>query len=255
MFFRNFLFLLSSAFLLAVSSSAGSAETLVGSNVDSRVLIGFGANADAVQEMMPDGWTSMPFPSGPFTGANVLVVLEDRQIALDAEGVPADPASSRGTALLGLAMGDNGEGVRLYVLRLFTTNPNYDPFENAAMAEISRETATEGPANGGRSRSEIWQVVPTDGGQIDVALDFTTGRRNWVTSEANPFSAVNPEVSRIFRYSQLVDLVASVSVGKPLVGTFSFSSTVPELADLFNGEEEMIAIMDLPVYVREVFIP
>ena len=252
---RNLMLSAVCAFGLTLSPHAGAAETLIGSNVDSRVLIGFDANAEAVQGMMPEGWTSIAFPSGPLAGANLLLVLEDRRIALDAEGALADPAISRGTALLGLAAGNEGEGARLFILRVFTTNPNYALFEGAVMADILHATSTEGPANGGRARSETWQVAPANGGQMDVALNFTTGRPSWVTTEARPYSAADPEVSRIFRYSQLVDLVASSAVGKPLSGSFTFSSTIADLEGVFDGEEEMIAIMDLPVYVREVFLP
>ena len=47
----------------------------------------------------------------------------------------------------------------------------------------------------------------------------------------------------------------SMPIGKPMTGEFSLTSSVPELAGMFNGEEEVIAILDIPVRVREIYLP
>ncbi len=231
------------------------AETLVGSNMDSRVQIGFNANTGGLQAMMPAGWTSIPFPGGALKGANMLIVLEDRALGRDAEGKPTSPPNSRGLAVLGLGKQDGGDAVRLFVLKVFTTNSNYETFPGAQRAEISRRTSTDGAANEGRQREEQWNVALESGGELSLSLNFLSGKRSWITSKAQVYSSTDVNHSRVFHYDQLVDVVMSVPIGKPNSGDFFFSSTIPELADVIDGSEEVLAIIDVPVYVREVFLP
>ena len=104
---------------LAYVAVPARSESLVGSNIDSRVLVGLNVNSDGVQSLMPDGWVSFPFPSGPLKGSNMLLVLIDGVLEMDPEGKPLDPASRRGAVLVGL--GKKDDSVRLYVLRMLTT--------------------------------------------------------------------------------------------------------------------------------------
>lgn len=243
--------------ICACLTSAGlaTAETPAGSNVDSRVVVGLRAPADGVQGFLPDGWTSVAFPAGPFQGANLLLVFIDSLVQRDAEGKPLSPASRRALALVSLGKEADGADVRLFVLRIYTTTPEADPYGVNAAADISRRTAVEGPANGGRQRIDAWQVGPAAGGTLGFELSYTTGGRNWSPGEAFPHSARNPDFSRIYRFQQLADLVVSVPMGKPASGAFSLSSSVDELAAILDGSEEILAVIDVPVYVREISLP
>jgi hypothetical protein len=92
------------ALFLAISAKVPAlAETHLGSNVDSRVVIAFKVDEEAAQEWLPADWTPTPFPGGPFAGANLLAVLVNSHLVLDSEGKPATPASYRGVALASLA--------------------------------------------------------------------------------------------------------------------------------------------------------
>jgi hypothetical protein len=237
------------------TQAAARAETPVGSNVDSRVLVGFKANADAVGQMLPEGWSPLPFPAGPLKGANLLVVFIDRAIDLDPEGKPKNPATSRAMALVGLGKQTGGDAVHLYVMRMYSTASNYDPYGNASVADITRQTSSGGPANDGRERNDTWHVAPEAGGAIDLSLGYTSGKAVWSSDEARPYSNVRPAFSRIYRYDQLVHLVMSAAVGKPLKGEYAFTSTIAELAGVFDGSQETIAIIDVPVYVRKISLP
>ena len=44
-------------------------------------------------------------------------------------------------------------------------------------------------------------------------------------------------------------------LGKPMAGTFEITNAVEGLSDLLDGTESAVAIMDIPVYVRQVYIP
>lgn len=249
------LFLTVIAFWTFQCAAEAEAETPVGSNVDSRVLVGVSASADTVQTFLPEGWSSVPFPSGPLGGANLLLVFIDSLVQYDAEGKPLAPASRRAVALVSLGKQTTGDEVRLFVLRIYTTTPEVDPYKVNLAAEISRKSSVEGPANGGRARSDTWEVEVSSGGTLSFQLDYKTGTPSWTPGEAFPHSASVPDFSRIYRFRQMVDLVASTSLGKPSSGEFSLKSSVPELGSLLDGSEEIVAVMDVPVYVREIWLP
>ncbi len=231
------------------------AETLSGKNVDSRVIVGISAPVAGVQAFMPEGWTSVPFPGGPLAGANMLMAMIDSRLEMDPEGKPLDPPSRRAVALVGLAKQDDGDAVRMFVLRIYTTAPHRNPYGNAMQAGIAREYAVTGSADSARESSDFWRVIVDSGGQIVMRLNHTTGNRGWSPGEIMPYSAANPDFFRIYRYSQLADLVMSKAVGKPMGGEFKLTSTVLELAEIFDGSEEVVAVIDVPVYVRDVFLP
>ena len=70
-----------------------------------------------------------------------------------------------------------------------------------------------------------------------------------------PYSAVNPEFHRIYRYDQLADLSMSVALGRELNGDIAVKSSIPELSGMFDGSESLTGVLAIPVYVREVSLP
>lgn len=234
--------------------SKARAETFMGTNVDSRVILGLRADPTAVQELLPAGWTLVPYPNGPLKGANLLVSFVDGVLMVDAEGKPLVPASRRAVILLGLGKEDGGDATRLYVLRIYTSEPENDPYQVNVAAEITRVNSLTGPAAGGRQSTDTWTMT-TAGGELAMSLDYTTGKRGWGSSEALSYSSANPDFYRIYRYDSVTDLVMSSAIGKPMTGQYSMTSTVPALADIFDGSQETIAILDIPVRVRRIFLP
>lgn len=253
MHLKSFLSPLVLALALVSLSAPARSEDYVGSNIDSRVLVGLKGNSDGIQSLMPDGWASIPFPSGPLKGSNLLLVLIDGVLELDAEGKPLDPASRRAAVLVGL--GKKEDTVRMYVLRILTTVPERNPYGVAEGAEIERTKSLSGPANGARLSSDEWRIVSPQGEELVFTLNYTTGRRGWTPGELFPYSAANPDFSRIYRYDQMVDLVVSTALGKPSSGEFSLTISAGELASIFDGAHEITAVMDVPVYVRKVYLP
>ena len=238
----------------AASGFGAMAQTPVGTDVDSRVLIGLSVDPAAVQARMPEGWSAVPFPSGPMKGANLLMGFEDRAIALDAEGKPKSPSSAMAVAVLGLGKKTDGDEVRLYVLRVYSTAPELLPYGNAVAAGITRKTSREDATDGSQARTDHWTAVTPDG-RIELALGFTTGRRGWAPSKAKLFSNADPSVVRILDYQQLVDVLQSDGMGKPMSGTAALTGDLAEMADLMGDGMKVMAILDIPVYVRTVLAP
>jgi len=232
------------------------AETLTGSTVESRVLLGFKVNDDAIGDMLPEEWMTVTLPQGPVGGSNLIIALIDRHVILDADGQPADTSSGPTVAFLAYGRNDSVEGVRGFVTLVYEEHPLVNPYSNSVAADINRIAGYIDAGGGARTQSEIWTVKPEGGGDLSFDLDYKVGGFNWSTgSESRPYSAVNPDFFRIYRYDQLAGLAMNVAMGRELNGTASFSSTVPDLAKLFDGSEELVAIVSIPTYLREIYLP
>ncbi|MCU9850185.1 hypothetical protein OEZ60_19535 [Defluviimonas sp. WL0024] len=232
------------------SGRSANAESFAGSTNDARILIAFQADEAAVQAMLSVGWQSVPFPGGALDGANMLLVLVDRYLARDAEGNPSDPASFRTTALVCLAKGEGSEEERTYA-----TAERYDPYGNGAAAEIRRSATLESADRTAPNRTEEWSVEPESGGELAFTLRYQSGTPPWSSSEGMPCSSTAPDVHRIDRYEQLVDVAMSGPLGMVLDGDKSLGSSVEGLGGLFGGSEKVVAAMAIPMSVREVFLP
>lgn len=243
------------AFAAMFAADAAKAETLVGTDIESRVIVGLSADARAVKAMLPEGWTPISFPRGPLKGANFLVSFIDGHVALDADGKPVSPGSRRAVSLASLAKQEDGDDVRLYLTGVYAAAQEDDPYGLKAAADISRSHSLSGPSAGERQSSETWEVAPATGGELTMSLEFTTGKRGWALSESKAFSAGNPDFVAIYRWDSVTDVVKSVAMERPVNGSFSMTSTIPELAPIFNGNEEVMAILDIPIRVRNTYYP
>ena len=241
-------------FLAAFGVQPATAETLTGSNVDSRVLVAMQFDADAMQSMMPEGWTLLPFPGGALKGANSLLIFADRYLGMDAEGKPKDPASFRAIAMASLGKSATTDEVRTFVTRVYSTVDGNDPYGNAHLSKINRRAGVESTDSAQPMLIENW-LLRTDGGQMSMSLSYTAGPLSWAARDSHSYSNVDSDIHHLNRFEQLSDLAMSVPLGKALDGEMEISSSIPELAALFDGKESTIAVIVIPMYVREVFDP
>ncbi|MCV2867635.1 hypothetical protein OEW28_03225 [Defluviimonas sp. WL0002] len=158
-------------------------------------------------------------------------------------------------ALASLARQDGTKAVRLYVTRIYITEGGYDPYGNAQEAEIRRNATVESVNSEAPRWTEAWTVALSSGGELRFPLRYRSGTPSWSAGEATPYSNVKPDFHRIYRFDQRVDLAMSASLGRELDGEMALSSTVAELSGLFDGNERIVAVMDIPMSVREVSLP
>ncbi|PUB08313.1 hypothetical protein [Yoonia sediminilitoris] len=252
--FRRVIMMVSVCFISVLSALHASAQTLTGSNVDSRVLVAMQFENDAVQAMMPEGWTLFPFPSGALKGANSLLIFADRYLGMDAEGKPNDPASYRAIAMASLGKSTTTDEVRTFVTKVFATVDGNDPYGNARLANISRSSSVESNDSAPPKLTEEWSMN-ADGGELSLSLAYTAGPLSWAARESQSYSNVDSTIHHLNRFEQLSDLAMSAPLGRALNGDLEISSSIPELAALFSGAERTIAVIVIPMYVREVFEP
>lgn len=241
-------------FFSLLAAQNATAETLTGSNVDSRVLVAMQFDDSAVQAMMPEGWALFPFPGGALKGANSLLIFADRYLGMDAEGKPSDPASYRAVAMASLGKSTTNDEVRTFVTKVFATVDGNNPYGNASLANISRRASVESTDSSQPKLTEDWSLR-ADGGEMSLSLSYSAGPLSWAARESQSYSNVDPTIHHLNRFEQLSDLAMSAPLGRALNGDLEISSSIPELAALFSGDEETIAVIVIPMYVRKVFEP
>lgn len=244
------------AVALAVMATSGLAETKVGTTVESRVLLGFKVNDGAVGQTLPDGWVAVTLPQGPVAGSNLILALIDRHVILDAESNLDNPTSGPTVAFLVYGRKEGVEGVRGFVTRVYEEPPVVDPYGNSITADIDRVSGYSDAGSGNRTQTEVWSILPEGGGELRLDLDYKVGGLMWSTGgESRPFSSVNPDFFRIYRYDQLAGLAMNSAMGIALDGTVSFSASDPDLGELFDGSEALVSIVAIPTYIREIWLP
>lgn len=231
------------------------AETPVGSNIDSRLILAFEGTDDWAASRLPEGWRSFAFPAGPLKGATTALVLIDRHVALDPAGKPLNPASTYSSAIVALATHADHEGARLFVLRQYESGIEGGAYGTSIPASIERREMLAGGSTKSRTRNEVWRFEPETGGSLTIEAQYEVGISAWSPGEMRPFSAMDPQFHRIYRYNQLTDVVMSAGLGKALTGTVSIESSIAELDSHFDGSETLIAMLSIPVYVRDVSLP
>lgn len=239
---------------LALLPFSAKAETPMGSVIESRLLVGIKTDSDAMNAMMPEGWMSIPYPKGPFTGANAILALLDAHLVLGPDGKAADPATRTTAAILGLAKETDGKRVRQFVLVVYTDDPDANPYGNSVAASVERARSLTGDSANGRTHSESWTVSAGDE-SLSVSVSYPMGTPGWSLGKSAAFSVSDPDFAVSQSYQQLAELVMSKSLGKPMGGEVAYANTLSGLTGLLNGNEEVQAIVNIPIYVREVFHP
>ena len=236
--------------------SAAWAETLVETNVDSRLNLQFRVAEAALKSWVPAPWQINPATSGAAKDANLTVVLLQRLLVLGADGKPTAGPTHRTVALVVPAKNTQTDESAPMVIRVFTADPQGvpGPYKNSVRASVRRDLTLKGEGNEPGAGSEHWQMQ-TDGGSIEVQLAYQRGVPSRSKAESKVYSAVEPTFFRLYRVDQGMDVVKSVPAGIDRVQSYRFRSTVTELARLFDGSEQLIAVSVIPWYVREVRLP
>jgi len=232
------------------------AETLVETNVDSRLNLQFRVAEAALKSWVPAPWQINPATSGPGKDANLTVVLLQRLLVLDPDGKPTPGATHRTVALVVPAKNPQTNESAPVVIRVYTADPQGvpGPYKNSVKASVRREFTLRGDGNEPGAGNEQWQMQ-TNGGSIEVQVAYQRGVPSRSKGESKVYSAVEPTFFRLYRVDQGVDVVKSVPAGIDRLQSYRFRSTVTELARLFDGSEQLIAASVIPWYVREVRLP
>lgn len=183
-----------------VPASQAGAETLIGSNVDNRIILAFRVGQAELQPWLPAPWQVDPIPKGPLKTANLYVIFVDRLLDQDAEGKPKAGGAFRVVALVAPAKhAQTGESA-LFVIRVFVPHEDlnlYNPYKNSVQASIRREHTLKSTNLEPGTGSELWELRDSAGGMLQFRIEYQRAVPSRAKREIKPRSAVEPNFFRI----------------------------------------------------------
>ena len=245
------------AWLLVPATQAG-AEKLVGSNVDNRTVVAFRVGQAELQSWLPAPWQVNPIAGGPLKEANLYVIFVDRLLGLDAQGKPAAGGTFRVVALAVPAKNAQTGESAPFVIRIFAPHEDldlYNPYKNTVRATIRKEQTLKSADLGPGTGSELWELRDSAGEMLQFQMEYQRAVPSRAKQESKPRSAVVPTFYRIYRIDQGTDLVKSIPAGVDRVQNYQFRVTMSELSKLFDGTEQLVGILVIPWYVRQISLP
>jgi hypothetical protein len=226
-------------------------EHFAASNVDLRLVLGFVAPADAVAKLLPIGWEPDVAACGPAQGINLRLTFIDTLLSLDADGRAVAPprivhlslparkyGSQAGATLLGLACSTGGDG---------------GPYGNSLQASATVERRAERNDAEVNCVQESWQFRTRQGHAIALQIEYSPAAPTLLTAEDRVHAAAAPDCCRIYRTVQAQDAVRRP--GADRVQRLVFSATGPLLSQMFGCAEQLISVVAVPWYSRQVFVP
>ena len=253
---RNAGLLMVTLALAAVPTRGLRAETLAFSDVSARVVLGLRVPETALRRWLPNGWQLSPVGAGPSKGANLVVGFVDRMLHLDPAGQLIGGGVDRFVGLVIPAKGPGVEKPVSLVIRIYQ-NAGMLPgaYKNTRAASIKREHSGVGANTSPSDGSESWEVSDGAGGAIALRFTFRGGTPVRTKQELPYYSAVEPAFYRIYRFQQGADVVRSTVTGVDRVQGLQLTVTVPELREMFDGNQELTSIAVVPWNSRQVFLP
>ena len=94
-----------------------------------------------------------------------------------------------------------------------------------------------------------------DQGVIALELQYRRGVPERVTSEGRVRFTTESEHVRVYQADELVDVVKSVPAAIDRLERFDLQVTLPELADIFDGSEQVVNVTVQPWFFRRVYAP
>ena len=245
-----------SAALVLGNVALAHCETLVASDVSTRLGLGFHVVEARLQKWLPSGWQPNPPTLGPSRGTNLFLGFVDRLLNLDNEGKPIAGGRDRYLAIVVPArQSATGQSGNL-VVRVFTGNAAMLPgaYKTSVLAQIRREQSDQGAGIDPGRATDAWEVRD-DSGVVEVKLQYRRELPHRSSSEQKFFSPVQPDFYRIYRTDQGADVVRSVPLEVNRVESFSVKVSIAELQELFDGTEQLISVTAAPWAVRQIFVP
>ena len=222
-------------------------------DVSPRTVLAFKVSDAAVQKLLPAGFQVNSPTAGPSKGVNINVALIDYLMMQDMEGKPLPPYTT--IALNVPSKNPAGEAVGVVVGGFAPKAGAPGPYSVYEAATTSIDRRSHKDAEGKLIIDETWDIRGDEGNTLQIELQFTHGVLARGMAEAKLHSAVKPDFYRIYKFEQAADVVRSTATGIDRVSKFSFKTSGPKLAPLFDGSQQLIAITSVPFYSRTIYLP
>ena len=241
--------------LLAGTAGPALAQNVTEWSTESRIALNFKAPADAVQRLLPPGWTVAPSESPATAGANLNVTLMERQMVLDPQGKPIRTGTTRYIVLTVPARNtQTGQAATMAVRGISPDAPGaYGVYLKATTSRVERTMSGEAETSG--RVQEQWDFAAASGEQVRLRATYRRAAAGKTHVETVVRSAAHPEFQRTYRIDQISDVLRNATTPGDRLEQIEFRASGPAFAPLFDGSETLVAVTAVPYYVREISIP
>jgi hypothetical protein len=238
---------------------------LVDTTVGTRLVLCFTVSASALEPRLRSPWQISSLPAsyvsalglGEQPYPNLLLVFNDLLLNQDGQGRVQADASARYLGFnIPAANPETGEHGMMH-FRIFTGNPRSVPgrYRDALPARVRHEQRIIGEGTSS-TVMEAFELHPESGGIIELHLTYERGPLVRLVADRPTFpvwAALDSRILRVYQEDTLLEMVRNDATGINRVQYETFRLTVPELADLFDGSERLVAIIANPQYARKTF--
>jgi hypothetical protein len=246
-----------------MTSDPYSSFPLVDSAIGTRLMLAFIASPQALQQRLRPPWQIGPVPVFSALGLseqhqpNLLLIFHHLLLDQDAQGRALTDSGFRFVVFnIPAANPDTGEQGLVH-FRMFTGGAIPGRYGDALPARVTHEYHLM-EDNHASSISETFHVDPEAGGTLELHLAYRRGPLVRQVADRPNFplwTTADPRILRVYQEDSVLELLRNDAAGLNLTQELTFRSTVPELADLFDGSEQLVAILGNPYYARKVFSP
>lgn len=202
----------------------------------------------ALRKLLPQGWEPAPVPA--MQGGNLTVTFTD---ILASETPDSRPGETARAVWLSAPVQKSGGSERAgVVLGGFASNSAFvpGPYGNYVLAQTHLDRRRQAEA-AGASVSENWRFVAENGAKIEFSLAFSEGpalRLN--PPESKVVSATKPNLRRINK----TDVVAQ-QLRPGDAKELTVTASGPLLSSLFDGSQQIVAVISAPWLMTRVLVP
>lgn len=231
------------------------AETFVDSSVHDRLILALSVGQSDLQKWLPTPWQVNPSPKGPLKGANLYLLFIDSLLVEYPQGKPDRAGSNRYMVLAIPAKNIETGEVAVVVIRGFSAKDLPGPYKNYVLANVLRKKTHKGANQEAEMVDDSWEIQDARGGKIELTVQYQRGILSRTKSEQKTYSAVEPKFFRIYRTDSAADIVKSMPTDVNRLLKYKLSITMPELSKLFDGTEQLVGVIVIPLYLRQIFLP
>jgi len=233
------------------------AENLVQSTTETRLLLALRVGQEELQKSLPATWQVVPMPGGPMKGTNFFVLFIDPLLFQDAQGKPDVGATNRYIVLAVPAKHtQTGEIATVVTGGIASASSSVPgPYKTSIQGTVKREQTYKGANVEGGVIDDFWEVRDTQGGIIELRIQYDRALPLRTKQDQKVYSAVEPTFYRIYRQEMAMDLVKSIPTGVDHVKNYRFHVAMPKLKNLFDGSEQLVGVVAYPLFLRQIFLP
>jgi hypothetical protein len=247
--------ILSTAFATLAASLPVMAESLVETINENRLNLFFSIPEAEAQALLPEGWSLAPLPGGPAAGANTLMILIDRVSAIGPDQQPLDPGENR-IAVLVVFGQDAQAGVGGPVVVAGWSDAAAGApgaYGNYSDADVTFERSMVAAEK--TDVEERWFMSGEGGARFEVALAYARNAPAFSTFDQKVYSGTDPSFYRIYRGDQGGIVVMSGPLAIGAAADVTIEAEGDMLGGLTGEDAELVAVLHLPWYRRDTFLP